>query len=173
MMLRALLCTAALIGVSSVATAADMAKATLKNADGKQVGHANLTQGSSGVTISLELTGVPPGEHAFHIHETGKCEPPFTSAGGHFNPEGHKHGKMSDGGQHAGDMDNVTVPADGKLQKLVINNKVTLDKGKPNSLFKDGGTALVIHAGPDDYKSDPAGNAGGRIACGVIEPAPQ
>jgi len=169
MILRVLLCTVTLIGCVSAASAAEMAKATLKNADGKEVGRANLTQTSSGVTISLDLTGVPPGEHAFHIHDTGKCEPPFTSAGGHFNPAGHKHGKMAEGGSHAGDMDNLTVPADGKLQKLVSNSQVTLDQGKPNSLFKPGGTALVIHAGADDYKSDPAGNAGARIACGVIE----
>ena len=101
----------------------------------------------------------------------GKCEPPFTSAGGHFNPDGKKHGKMADGGAHAGDMNNLEIPASGALTTDVVNDQVTLDKGRPNSVFKDGGTALVIHAKADDYKSDPAGNAGDRIACGVIEEA--
>jgi superoxide dismutase, Cu-Zn family len=154
----------------AAASAQQMAKATLKDASGKEVGRASLTQGSTGVTMQVELTGVPPGDHAFHIHTTGTCQPPFTSAGGHFNPANKKHGKEASDGAHAGDMDNITVPADGKISKLVVNNQVTLDKDKPNSLFKPDGTALVVHAKADDYKSDPAGNAGDRIACGVIEP---
>lgn len=148
---------------------AQTAKASLKNADGKDVGSASLTQTPQGVLITLSLKGIPAGEHAFHVHETGKCEPPFTSAGGHFNPDKKKHGLMVEAGHHAGDMPNLHVPSSGEVTVEVLNAMITLDKGEPNSVFKEGGTAVVIHAGKDDYKSDPAGDAGGRIACGVIQ----
>jgi Cu-Zn family superoxide dismutase len=149
--------------------AAQSAKATLKDAAGKDVGAAALTQTPAGVLVTLSVKGLPAGEHAFHIHGVGKCEPPFTSAGGHFNPAKKKHGMMAPDGQHAGDMPNLHIPAGGELAVEVLNAAVTLDKGKPNSLFGPDGTALVIHAGKDDYKTDPAGDAGGRIACGVVE----
>jgi Cu-Zn family superoxide dismutase len=148
---------------------AKTAKATLKDADGKEVGSAALTQTPAGVLIRLVLDGLPPGERAFHIHGVGKCEPPFASAGPHFNPRGRKHGLMAAGGHHAGDMPNLVVPSDGALTVEVLNPDVTLEKGKANSLFGPQGTALVIHAGKDDYKTDPTGDAGGRIACGVVE----
>ncbi|MBM3527803.1 MAG: superoxide dismutase family protein [Alphaproteobacteria bacterium] len=147
---------------------AQSAKAALKDASGKDVGSAELTQTPAGVMIKLMLKGAPAGERAFHIHAVGKCEPPFTSAGGHFNPGGKKHGVLGMGGHHAGDMPNLHVPANGVLTLEVLNSAVTLERGKPNSLFHEGGTAIVIHAGKDDYKSDPAGDAGGRIICGVI-----
>ena len=148
--------------------AAQSAKATLKDQKGAEVGVVNLTQTPAGVLLNLSLKGIPAGEHAFHIHAVGRCEAPFTSAGGHFNPAGHKHGLMAGPG-HAGDMPNLHVPSGGTLQVEILNAAVTLDKGKPNSVFQSGGTAIVIHAGKDDYKSDPAGNAGDRIACGVIQ----
>ena len=111
---------------------------------------------------------MPAGEQAFHIHAVGKCEQPgFESAGGHFNPANAHHGMMSGPG-HAGDMPNLHVPASGALDLEVLNASITLDKDKANSAFHPGGTAIVIHAGKDDYTSDPAGNAGGRIICGVI-----
>ena len=141
--------------------------AQLKDAQGKAVGTATLTDVPHGVLMHVTLTGVPAGVHAFHVHANGACEPPFTSAGGHFNPGGAQHGIENEKGMHAGDMTNVTVPADGNLTFDVFNPHVTLRAG-PNSLFKEGGTALMLHGGADDYKSDPAGNAGPRIACGVV-----
>jgi Cu-Zn family superoxide dismutase len=149
--------------------AAQTAKTTLKNAEGKNVGSAELSQLPAGVLIKLSLNGVPAGEHAFHVHAAGKCEPPFTSAGGHFNPDSKKHGLMANEGHHAGDMPNLHIPQDGALAIEVVNASVTLEKGKPNSLFGPNGTALIVHAGKDDYKTDPTGDAGGRIACGVVE----
>jgi superoxide dismutase, Cu-Zn family len=150
------------------AATAQVAKATLKNADGKTVGEANLVQGSHGVLIRLLVSGLPAGQHAVHVHAVGKCEPPFDSAGGHFNPAAKKHGIEAAEGAHAGDMPNLHVPANGDLAVEILNADITLEKGRPNSVFDPDGSALVVHANADDYKSDPAGNAGGRIACGVI-----
>ena len=160
---------ASLLALATIPTAAQSAKATLKNADGKEVGTAALTQTPAGVLITLSVKGLPPGERAFHVHGVGKCEPPFTSAGPHFNPGAKKHGLMAAEGHHAGDLPNLHVPASGELVVEVLNREVTLEKGKPGSLLGGQGTALVVHAGKDDYKSDPAGDAGGRIACGLIE----
>jgi Cu-Zn family superoxide dismutase len=147
---------------------AQSAKATLKNSEGKEVGTAQLTQvATGGVLIALSVSGLPAGDHAFHIHAVGKCEPPFTSAGGHFNPASKKHGMMSPEGQHAGDMPNLHIPASGALSVDVVNNAITLEKAKgPNDA---NGLSMIIHAGKDDYKTDPTGDAGGRIACGIIE----
>ena len=103
------------------------------------------------------------------MHSVGKCEPPFTSAGPHFNPAQKKHGKLNPEGHHAGDMDNIVVPASGNLALKMVNKDITLEKGKPNSVFQEGGTAVVVHAAKDDYTTDPTGNAGDRIACGVVK----
>ena len=167
--LYALAASASLLVLATFSATAQNAKATLKNADGKDVGSAALTQTPAGVLIKLSLKGVPAGEHAFHIHGVGKCEPPFMSAGGHFNPDKKKHGMMAPDGAHAGDMPNLHLPASGELVVEVLNAAVTLDKGKANSLLGLEGTSLIIHAGKDDYKTDPTGEAGGRIACGLIE----
>jgi len=167
--LSTVLVAASLLALATTSAAAQSAKATLKNAEGKEVGTAALTETPAGVLIRLSVDGLPPGERAFHIHGVGKCEPPFTSAGPHFNPGGKKHGLMAAEGHHAGDLPNLHVPAGGALVVEVLNREVTLEKGKPSSLLGGQGTALVVHAGKDDYKSDPAGDAGGRIACGLIE----
>ncbi|MBV9955739.1 MAG: superoxide dismutase family protein [Pseudolabrys sp.] len=146
---------------------AQLAVAQIKDSSGKPIADANFTQTPAGVLIRLDIKGLPAGERAFHIHAVGKCEAPFTSAGPHFNPGGHKHGMMA-GQAHAGDMPNLHIPQSGELSIQVLNGAVTLEKGKPNSLLKEEGTALVIHAKADDYKTDPAGDAGDRIACGVV-----
>jgi Cu-Zn family superoxide dismutase len=161
--------SASLLALATVSVAAQTAKANLRNAEGKEVGSAALTQTPAGVLITLSVKGLPAGEHAFHVHAVGKCEPPFTTAGGHFNPEKKKHGMMASDGPHAGDMPNLHVPTSGELAVDVLNAAVTLEKGKANSLFGPEGTALIIHAGKDDYKTDPTGEAGGRIACGLVE----
>jgi Cu-Zn family superoxide dismutase len=146
---------------------AETARAELHNDQGKKVGAATLEETPHGVLITLDLDGVPPGTHALHIHEVGKCEPPFKSAGGHFNPTEKKHGVLSAAGMHAGDLPNISVPESGKLKVDVFAAGVTLGNGK-DGLFDADGSSLVLHAGPDDYKTDPAGEAGARVACGVI-----
>ena len=169
-MIARILLTATTVFVLTATTAsANSAKAMLKNAEGADVGRVELTQVEDGVLLRVAVKGLPPGDHAFHIHAVGKCEPPFTSAGGHFNPANKKHGMMAADGHHAGDMPNLVVPASGELKLEVVNTAITLDKNKPNSVLKPDGGAFVIHAAPDDYKTDPTGDAGGRIACGVIE----
>jgi len=160
---------ALVLAATALPAAAQTAKATLKTADGKDAGSASLTQTPAGVLIALSVKNLPAGEHAFHVHAVGKCEAPFTSAGGHFNPDSKKHGLMASDGHHAGDMPNLHIAASGEISVEVVNASITLDKGKPNSVFGPNGTAIVVHAGKDDYKTDPTGDAGGRIACGVIE----
>jgi Cu-Zn family superoxide dismutase len=151
----------------AVAVAQEPAKAELKDAQGQTVGTAVLTETPHGVLIHATLTNVPAGVHAFHIHQTGACVAPFTTAGGHFNPTAKQHGMENPMGMHAGDMPNIEVPAGGHLTFDVLAPNITLAAG-PASVFDADGSAIVIHQGVDDYKSDPAGNAGARIACGVI-----
>jgi Cu-Zn family superoxide dismutase len=145
------------------------AHAAMVDAKGNSVGTATLTQSTGGVRITATLTGLTPGTHAIHIHTVGKCEAPaFTTAGMHFNPDNKQHGMKNPMGAHAGDLPNFDVAADGTANVSLLAAHVTLLEG-PNSLFHDGGTALVIHANGDDYITDPSGNSGARIACGVIE----
>jgi Cu-Zn family superoxide dismutase len=151
---------------------AETARAVLRNAAGAEVGTAMLMQDGNGVRIEYRLTSLEAGERAFHLHEAGSCEAPtFESAGGHFNPTGRSHGLEHPQGPHAGDMPNLEVGDDGAVEGSVTNDRVTLLANQPNSVFDSDGTALVVHAGADDQQSQPSGNAGDRVACGVIEPA--
>ena len=157
---------AVLLGAGTAS--AQMKHVDLKDAKGNSVGMAMISPArGGGVSIDLDLKGLPPGEHALHFHAVPKCEAPFTSAGGHFNPAGKKHGMQNPEGAHAGDMNNFTVDAKGTAKTTIVNSKVTMGS-EPNSIYANSGTALMIHAGADDMKTDPAGNAGDRIACGAI-----
>lgn len=161
---------AATVGLVVVAqqTGRRQATATFRDASGKDVGQATLVQTQHGVLVKMTLAGLPAGEHAFHVHETGKCEPPFKTAGGHFNPTKKAHGISAKKGMHAGDLPNIHVPQAGAVELSLFLADVTLDKGRASLLDSDG-SALVLHAGPDDYVTDPAGNAGDRIACAVVQ----
>jgi Cu-Zn family superoxide dismutase len=161
----ALTCVAAVAALS----AQQMKHVELKDAKGTDVGMAMISPApGGGVSIALDLHGLPPGEHALHFHAVAKCEGPgFTSATGHFNPTSKQHGLQNPSGPHAGDMNNFTVDAKGNAKTTIVNKNVTMGS-EPNSIYANGGTALMIHASADDMKSDPAGNAGARIACGTI-----
>ena len=162
-------CAVAVALFGLVVTAQQKAlKTEMKDLQGQSIGTATLSPAEGGgVSIALDLKNLTPGVHAFHIHQVAKCEPPFATAGPHFNPESKKHGLENPDGHHAGDMSNVTVAADGTVKVTVVNRSVTLGEGA-NSVFANGGTSFVIHAKADDMKTDPAGNAGDRIACGTI-----
>lgn len=158
------------MAVPAMAQTGQKASATFVDQQGKQIGTATLTQTGSGVLIAIDVAGLPPGEHALHVHEKGVCDGAgkFASAGGHYDSHGRKHGYMTEGGPHGGDMPNQFVGADGMLKAQVLNPSVTLGSGD-GTLFGPDGTALVIHAKADDYASQPAGDAGDRIACAVIK----
>ena len=161
------------LAISSVVTlglsAQGMKHIDIKDAKGASIGMAMISAAKDGgISIDLDVKGLTPGEHAIHIHSVAKCEGPgFTTAGPHFNPAAKKHGLQSPDGPHAGDMMNFTVGANGAAKVTVTNKAVTMADGE-NSIFANGGTALMIHAAADDMKTDPGGAAGDRIACGVI-----
>ena len=157
----------AAVGLAAPVTAQESGRGTFINAQGKSVGSLTVNHMASGTMLLLTLHDLPPGVHGLHIHSVGKCTPPtFDSAGPHWNPAGHQHGKDNPQGKHAGDLDNLTIPADGKLEIQIVLQGTAL-RG-PGGLLDEDGASLVIHAGPDDYKTDPTGNSGARIACAPI-----
>jgi superoxide dismutase, Cu-Zn family len=146
-----------------------MIKTSIINTSGKKIGTAEISPTAEGVKIHLVAAKLPPGMHGIHIHEVGLCEKPdFTTAGMHLNPSNKHHGFENPQGFHAGDLPNIEVGTDGRVTVDLVDNAVTLEKGKPNSLLRSQGVSLIIHEKSDDYKTDPTGNSGGRIACGVI-----
>jgi superoxide dismutase, Cu-Zn family len=143
----------------------ETARASLMDSQGQPVGEVTFQETPHGVLVRGTLSHLPPGTHAFHIHETGKCEgPEFKTAGGHFNPHHKAHGMMAPGGKHAGDLPNLFVGQDGRIQfEFFANQGLTL-----RSMMDADGAAVVVHAQGDDHQTDPTGDAGGRIACGVV-----
>lgn len=157
--------------VVATAQAPKSAHADIANGQGAKIGSAKITSTANGIKIAVNVSQLTPGEHGIHIHTVGKCEgPAFTSAGGHFNPTSAHHGihNTQDPHPHVGDLANLTVDSSGKAKASFTVEGAILGDGA-NSLFHDGGTSLVIHAKADDLMSDPSGNSGDRIACGVIE----
>lgn len=169
---RTLLALLAALGIATQgdAFAQETARAGFIDPKGKDAGSARLTRTPGGVLIELDLSGMPPGEHAFHVHEKGRCDGAdgFKSAGDHYAPTRKAHGVKAQGGPHAGDMPNQFVGNDGRLRAHVVNPDVIPGPGNA-TLFDADGSALVIHAKPDDYRSQPSGDAGDRIACAVVE----
>jgi Cu-Zn family superoxide dismutase len=171
MLIRNCVLAATLVWTTTVfaQSATQSAHADIVNAHGQKIGIATIHRADGGIRIDIQVSQLPLGSHGIHIHTAGKCEGPgFTSAGAHFNPTSKKHGKDNPEGPHAGDLLNIQVEASGDAKASLLDPNITLGDG-PNSIFHEGGTAIVIHEKADDYKTDPAGNSGARIACGVIE----
>lgn len=153
--------------VDARTSSSPLAKATLVHSDGSPAGKVMLAKRDGHLLLDIALTGLTPGEHGVHFHAVGKCEGPnFTSAGGHLNPEGHQHGLLNPMGSHLGDLPNFIADAQGNA-KTQINLDQLPAKLVPQ-IFDADGTAIIVHAATDDYKTDPSGNSGGRIACGVL-----
>jgi superoxide dismutase, Cu-Zn family len=163
-------CAAIAASVPSIPASAvgERAYADIKTRDGKDIGKIRMTETTGGVLLRIKLKGLPPGLHGFHIHNTGKCDGDFESAGQILNPLVAKHGYLNDEGPMAGDLPNLVVAANGEVEVDFISAFVTLNKESDDSLLDNDGAAFVIFEKPDDYKTDPIGNAGPRIACGVV-----
>lgn len=157
------------LATALAAGAQEVAEGTFRDAKGMEVGRVTIEHMPSETLLYLKLHDLPPGEHAVHLHAVGKCEPPFDSAGPHFNPTGRKHGKDNPEGAHMGDLPNVKVGTDGKAEAQFELKGLDLKRTTGNSLLDGDGASVVIHAGPDDYKTDPSGNSGARIACAVVD----
>ena len=161
----------ALAGQAGLAMQSPGAMATLMDASGAKKGTARFTETPTGLSVTVEAIGIPAGTKGLHLHTVGKCEgPKFTSAGSHWNPTEHKHGMENPAGPHMGDMRNIAIAANGSETATAMIPNARL-RGGSNALLDADGASIMIHAGPDDYKTDPAGASGDRIACGVLKPA--
>jgi superoxide dismutase, Cu-Zn family len=159
-------CAAGLAGAPVMA--ADTASAQLVGTNGEEMGTVEMQQGTAGVLIRVQASGLAPGQHGFHIHQVGACEPDFQAAGEHFAPGGAPHGYLSEHGPHAGDLPNITAGEDGTATADLFTTLISLDEAATNTIFDADGSAVIIHENADDYANADA--AGGRIACGVINP---
>ena len=142
------------------------ASAGIESPQGEAMGTVTLTQGRRGVLVSADLSGLAPGAHGFHVHETGSCTPDFSAAGDHFAPEGIEHGYLNEDGHHAGDLPNIYANADGTARADFFSAAITLEAGKSNSILDGDGTAIIVHEKADTYGAE--AGAGGRVGCGVI-----
>jgi Cu-Zn family superoxide dismutase len=160
----------AIDGAGERARLQDGAKIELRNGNNESIGRLTVTIDGAGVArFSGDLRGLPPGTHGFHIHEIGRCDAPgFNSAGAHFNPTGQAHGGPDQGEAHAGDLGNIVVDSNGRVSIDVVAKHLNLRANGSNSLYDSDGSSVVVHADPDDFKTQPSGNAGARIACGVL-----
>ena len=143
------------------------ARVSMRSASGQPIGDLSLVQTANGVLVTGLLSNLPPGTHAFHVHTVGRCTPTFDAAGGHFNPASRQHGFRNPNGQHAGDLPNVNVAADGTVRVEAFATAFDLGSGT-SGLFDGDGSAIMVHQNADDYTTDPTGSAGSRIACGEV-----
>lgn len=168
--MRYLLSAAALMATSPALAVGDKATIEMLDTGGKPLGQVQMVETTAGVLMTIKLKGVPPGWHGFHIHERGECKGDFASAGGIYNPLGAKHGYLNDEGPMVGDLPNLVASATGEIEVELLSPFVTLSKTAEESIFDADGSSLVIFEKADDHLSEPEGNAGARIACGVIAP---
>lgn len=168
-MLCKLRLSAAVLPFLALPAIAQDAVATVNDADDDPIGTVTFQQTPHGVIISAELQNLEPGAHGFHIHEVGDCSGDFSAAGGHYAPGGNAHGFMSEDGYHAGDLPNIHVAQDGTATADFFTTQISLEEGAEATLFDDDGSAIMVHTRPDDYQD--VDSAGGRVACGVIEPS--
>ena len=154
--------------VPAAVMAAESATANMAGPDGTSMGVVTLTQGPKGVLVQARMTGLATGGHGFHIHESGSCSPDFSAAGDHYNPDGTGHGFLHEGGYHGGDLPNIHADEAGNAQADYFASGVSLAEDAANTLFDDDGSAIIVHEDADSYGAE--AGAGGRVACGVIEP---
>lgn len=153
---------------NAAADAGQSLSADLRSPEGTTLARATLTEESGGTRVMLAAAGLPAGTYGAHVHMTGRCDAPdFASAGGHWNPTEHQHGRDNPQGAHMGDLPNLVVAADGTGEISFDIPGATL-RGGANAVLDDDGAAVIVHAEPDDYRTDPSGNSGARIACGVV-----
>jgi superoxide dismutase, Cu-Zn family len=167
---RVVLALAVLVGqlgcLKYGSTVSDQTDVPMRDAAGRDLGTLTLASTPGGLVLSGRLTGLPPGSHGIHVHAVGRCEAPFESAGPHWNPAGRQHGTANPNGPHLGDMPNITAAPDGSANVRVTTQGGTLSGS--DAILDSDGSAVVIHAQADDYRTDPSGNSGARIACGVV-----
>lgn len=166
--LNPVLITLALGGCATTGNpGATLATAQLTAADGRTIGTAAIFRTGAATKVRVSVNGTAGAVHGLHLHTVGKCEAPFTSAGPHLNPGGHQHGADNPMGAHLGDLPNVTIGAQGagSIEANLGPDAQAID----GALFDADGTSIVLHAAADDYRTDPSGNSGARIACGVLK----